>query len=151
MVGELARAAVGGEVGVEDVQPETVAENGRTWTKESECQLGEECGEDAEGVGLLASRTRWSSSVHCSRWAAAASDVGVKELGRETATTLMEMYHSEHRPELVGERAARPGACRTAQEVGGGGTRTHTGVKGCSPWHRGRSSGRRLEKGVHGH
>jgi hypothetical protein len=36
-----------------------VAENGRTWTKEAEPErrLGEEHGEDAQGVGLLASRT----------------------------------------------------------------------------------------------
>jgi hypothetical protein len=79
-------AVAGGEVGVQDARPETVAENGRTGTKESERRLGEERGEDAEGVGLLASRTRWSSSVRCSRRAAAASDVGVEELGGETPT-----------------------------------------------------------------
>jgi hypothetical protein len=30
-----------------------------------------------------------------------------------------ETKQREHRPELAGERAARPGACRTAPEVGG--------------------------------
>jgi hypothetical protein len=96
---------------VQDARPETMAENGQTWTKESERQLGKERGEDAQGVSLLASQTRWSSSVRCSRWAAAASDMGVEELGGEMPPALTETYQSEHRPELAGERAARPGAC----------------------------------------